>query len=240
MKFYIFANDKDSSFTSSVNDAIMSDSDYRKVRDRFDTINKEFKYRNTYLVADLNVTEMKQGMFVKPVSLNKSTLVAEDYLPFFVIGEFHYGKDNGEFESLYFNSDGKFDPNKTIRNDSVYIRINGFTQQFDNNHSAITSYINFVENSYSAKMYIKIEVEVSSRRERVKLDRLLGVSNDTKREIDNISFSKLELPKKIRDYYIPGTFALRSAPKFFDLRDAREELGVIHTSIEAPIEAMIV
>jgi hypothetical protein len=237
MRFYIFANDKDGAFTNSVNDAIMSDSDYTIVRERFDTINTEFKYRNTYLVADLNVTEMKQGMFVRPAALNKNTIVADDYLPFFIIGEFHYGNDGNKFESMYFDDDGKFNPSKAIRNDSVFIKINGFTQQFDNNHSAIMSYINFVLNSYSAKMYIKIEVKLGSRRERVKLDRLLGISNDTKREIDNISFTKIELPKSVSEYYYPGVFPLRSAPKFFNMKDDKEDLGIIHTSIEAPIQS---
>ncbi|MBR6289458.1 MAG: hypothetical protein IKR19_08985 [Acholeplasmatales bacterium] len=239
MKFYIFAHNKDTSFTSSVvNDPIMADSDYTAVRERFDIINKEFKYNNTYLVADLNVAEMKQGMFTKPANINKDFIVNNDFLPFFVIGEFHYS--NNQAFDKYFDEDGKFDPNRAIRDDAVYIKINGFTQQFTNNHYAMMSYINFVENSYAAKMYIKILVDIPSKKTMVELDRLIGNSSITKRDINNESFTKIELPRKMYDCYEKAEFPIRPAPKFFDLKDDREDLGNIHTSNERSIDTIFV
>lgn len=237
MKFYIFSNEKSQTFSVNVNDAVYSSDNYMTTREQFDIMNKEFKYRNTYLVADLNVVEFKQGMFTRPINIDKSTILNISYLPFFVIGEFHYSDDSSF--SKYIDESGKFDPNKTIREDAVSIKLPGFTQQFKNNQSAILSYLNLMDNSYNATMEIKIIVNNSNRAEAVTLYRELGNTITTKQRINSQSFSKIELPFRISDNcYSVADFDPRPAPKFFDLKDDREDLGVIHTAKEKPLVTM--
>lgn len=236
MKFYIFANEKTQAFSANVNDAIYSSTDYQSTREQFDIINKEFKYRNTYLIADLNVVELKQGMFTRPINIATETILNISYLPFFVIGEFHYTEDD-DF-AYYMDASGKFDPNKTIRHDAVSIKLPGFTQQFKNNHSAILSYINFMDNAYNATMEIKIKVPNANRAEAVTLYRTLGNTIVTKQKLDNQSFSKIEIPKAVHLCYTAAEFDPRPEPKFFDLKNDTESLGIIHTPTEKPITLM--
>ena len=139
-------------------------------------------------------------MFIRPANVSVPSILASKYLPFFVIGEFHYGDDDNDL-AKYMDSTGKFDPDKTIRTDDVSIKLPGFSQQFCNNQSALLSYLQFVANSYYVTLEINIIVNDSSREDDLHLSRILGISTATKMKSEGRSFNKIELPGNLADCY---------------------------------------
>lgn len=201
MRFYIFGFNHDSDAIFSIDKAILNDDNYQYVRKYYDIVIKEYRYKNIYLVADLNIMEAFEDdkkVKDKPVSLTKSSILENDYIPYLIIGEFHYNFKSGatpEFENEYF-TDGELDPNRTIRRDTIFIKATGFVHKFLDTEQALISYINNINSHTRSQLYLKLKIDNSIRKDII-MDRLVGDSVLSTKKLKEGSFKSILLPKSI-------------------------------------------
>lgn len=202
MKFYIFASDDSSTFTCSINQNVYCSNSYDDCRREFDRLNSEYKYAHSYLVADFG-TKPKASLFSSnDCSLSAEFLADKEYMPFLLIGEFHY---NGMGDCTTLTESGEIDLNKAIRCDAIKIKLDGFTQIFNNNENAVRSFISNLESKVPAEMYITFSISYFDTDDILPkttlLTRLVADTVDVIRNGDKTCITKLQLcPNPYNEY----------------------------------------
>lgn len=192
MKFYIFASDTTDKINCNIASYIKSSENYYEIREHFDHINGEYRYAHSYLVADFG-TKPKTSILEKNVaSLNTADIANLDYVPFLLIGEFHY---NGFNDCTTLTDNGDVDLGLTIRHDAMSIKLDGFTQRFANNEYAILCFMNNVAARIPATMYITFETTIFKNGEllSVVMEKKVADTVEVIRNGDRTFISKIQL-----------------------------------------------
>lgn len=123
MKFYIVGNNTcGPSVKIKMNKAPFNSFDLEEALEMFKSVIEEVRYRDCYLVCDFE--NFNRSLFGYESIEND----LERHIPFFIIGEWHVGEDKTNI----------------IRADHTELVFKGYKQEFENNLTAIRSFINYI------------------------------------------------------------------------------------------------
>ena len=134
MRYYIFGSDKSETIKTRVSKAVFASESIIEAADKFKKYTNEIRYRNMYLIADYGCIGGSAFVYttIEPKSFN-------DYIPFFIIMEYHFGQDR----SLI------------VRNDHTTItHKRGYSQVFDDNLKAAIIFEDCVYNMQTCQFTI--------------------------------------------------------------------------------------
>ena len=136
MRFYIFGSDKDK-INVSPKKALYTTDNLTHANNRFSIFVKEIRNHNLWLVVDFE--HRKNSIWGS--DLNNDN---DEYLPFFILREYHYGFEN-----------------KESRTDNVIVSRLGFDHEFKDNIRALEEYIFFKETGEYVNLKINYIKEVN-------------------------------------------------------------------------------
>lgn len=208
MRFYIFADDSND-LISTPKGAKFSSTDYNETLETFTTMNKEYAFCNSYIIVDFECKHSKMAWYESYDNIKDYVIV-----PFMIINEFHYNRANMNCNAI--GPDGKFDPYRTIRKDSIIIETSGFVQEFNNNYGAIKQFLYYLDNSIPATMSLLFSDEDKKNSEyKRKIASSIEVLRDKK-----VSIKKIKLSNKTT--VIPYKFPKRKIYSFNFEADSAE------------------
>lgn len=173
MRYHIFAGNNPI-IVEDITKSTFSSKKYSEAREYFDKINSEYRFDNSYLIADY-CTYTSKSMFTKEM-VDICEIYHSDEMPFLPIGEFHYKPDLNE--STIVNN-AKIDLNLAIRKDMITINADGFSRTFFDNGQAVSIFEQLVRTGTPASMYIKFSVIKNDRE--VEMERFVANSIDVLR-----------------------------------------------------------
>ena len=136
IKYYIFGSNDNVKYLIKMNKkkCVFESEDLTDILNKYQLLIDERRYHNMWLIADFGI--------YKPGALFSTGInTVDDYLPFFIIGEYH-------ISDLY-------DRENVIRDDLCVISYNGFNHQIKNNLSALQEFIYHLSKCNAASLYIK-------------------------------------------------------------------------------------
>lgn len=122
MKFYIVGNNcYETEAKIRMKKATLNSYDLDEALNIFESVIEEVRFKDCYLICDFE-------NFNRPVFRYESINDDFENMPFFIIGEWHVGEDKKNI----------------IRADHTELVFTGYKQEFENNLTAIRSFINYI------------------------------------------------------------------------------------------------